>query len=235
MRRPDEAKFIDCVPNPTHTTGFGPYNQRFQWLPCEVEFTDGNITTEECLQPLTISEGPYPGTIRCRISSYINNLHPQKYKRLHAITSYIITQAVHLWNISLTPLPKHKRLHYENRSATYRRILYSSVLCDLDANDVSLKEPSQIPAGESNDGYDDQNCAGKTEILKSKLIQPEPGRFQPPKERESVDLTRDYKGLQIVVKLANIVLTPEKPSYEGGSWHIEGVLVSLDGCISRCV
>ena len=38
-----------------------------------------------------------------------------------------------------------------------------------------------------------------------------------------VDLLQDYGQLQIIVKLANIVLTPEKPTYEGGSWHIEGM------------
>jgi hypothetical protein len=30
--------------------------------------------------------------------------------------------------------------------------------------------------------------------------------------------------LQIIVKLANIDLTPEKPDYEGGNWHVEGQL-----------
>lgn len=30
--------------------------------------------------------------------------------------------------------------------------------------------------------------------------------------------------LQVIVKFANIHLTPEKPSYDGGSWHIEGQL-----------
>jgi hypothetical protein len=29
--------------------------------------------------------------------------------------------------------------------------------------------------------------------------------------------------LQVIVKLANIVLTPEKPTYPGGSWHVEGM------------
>ncbi len=28
----------------------------------------------------------------------------------------------------------------------------------------------------------------------------------------------------VIVKLANIVLTPEKPRYEGGSWHVEGMM-----------
>ncbi|KAF2495402.1 hypothetical protein BU16DRAFT_389520 [Lophium mytilinum] len=32
------------------------------------------------------------------------------------------------------------------------------------------------------------------------------------------------KGLQVIVKLASIELTPDKPDYEGGSWHIEGML-----------
>lgn len=47
--------------------------------------------------------------------------------------------------------------------------------------------------------------------------------------QEPVDLKKDYgeRGLQIIVKLANIHLTPEKPRYEGGSWHVEGQLVSI--------
>ena len=44
-----------------------------------------------------------------------------------------------------------------------------------------------------------------------------------------MDIKRDYahRGLQIVVKLANIELTPEKPTYEGGTWHVEGQMVRL--------
>jgi len=62
-------------------------------------------------------------------------------------------------------------------------------------------------------------------------IQPEPGVFKPqpaPKPEELVDLQRDFseKGLQVIVKLANIHLTPEKPEYTGGKWHVEGQLVS---------
>ena len=30
--------------------------------------------------------------------------------------------------------------------------------------------------------------------------------------------------LQVIVKLANIHLTPDKPTYDGGSWHVEGQL-----------
>lgn len=60
------------------------------------------------------------------------------------------------------------------------------------------------------------------------LILPEPEALARRSEiskhetRENVDLKREYQGLQVIVKLANIVLTPENPSYEGGTWHVEG-------------
>lgn len=38
-----------------------------------------------------------------------------------------------------------------------------------------------------------------------------------------VNLEREFKdqGLQVIVKLASVELTPDKPEYEGGSWHLE--------------
>lgn len=59
------------------------------------------------------------------------------------------------------------------------------------------------------------------------VVQPEPGLFSPPTPHPPLDLRLKYidSGLQIIVKLANIELTPTKPRYEGGSWHVEGQLV----------
>lgn len=44
-------------------------------------------------------------------------------------------------------------------------------------------------------------------------------------EYKDIKLERDFRqdGLQVIVKLSSIELTPEKPKYEGGSWHIEGL------------
>lgn len=41
---------------------------------------------------------------------------------------------------------------------------------------------------------------------------------------DEVKKTVDFRGktMQIIVKLANIMLTPEKPAYGGGTWHVEG-------------
>ena len=48
-------------------------------------------------------------------------------------------------------------------------------------------------------------------------------------DERRVDLKREFagKGLQVIVKLANIHLTPEKPIYGGGTWHVEGQLVRV--------
>jgi len=55
-------------------------------------------------------------------------------------------------------------------------------------------------------------------------------RLPDAKEKYSGDLdvmkapTVSLKGtkIQCIIKLANIVLTPEEPEYPGGKWHVEG-------------
>ncbi|KAI0668982.1 hypothetical protein C8Q78DRAFT_1044020, partial [Trametes maxima] len=47
--------------------------------------------------------------------------------------------------------------------------------------------------------------------------------FQPPSSDERVSLSLRGKTIQVIVKMANIVLTPERPVYPGGSWHVEGM------------
>jgi hypothetical protein len=41
----------------------------------------------------------------------------------------------------------------------------------------------------------------------------------------TVKLQEQYRdrGLQVIVKMSGIELTPDKPSYQGGSWHLEGM------------
>ena len=141
-----------------------------------------------------------------RITSYINNLHPQKHKKLYVVIEEIISCAIPLWNLTLTPV-----------KAQFLR-----------CNRIQYQGP-----GEREDREDDEA---------QEITQPEPGTFQPLdrmiedfffegtrtlRPEKTVDLKRDYseRGLQVIVKLANIHLTPEKPEYEGGSWHVEGQLV----------
>jgi len=58
------------------------------------------------------------------------------------------------------------------------------------------------------------NYGGKKDILSHEYYQ--------------VDLEKDFRdrGLQVIVKLASVELTPEKPEYSGGNWHLEVRYVS---------
>lgn len=166
------------------------YSEKFQWLPCDVEFTEDD---------------------GCRIVSYINNAHPVKHRQLYEVVDKIITQAVPLWNQTLVYRPHNER-----------RIHYSSV----DYEDNSASEPEQ-ESDEDDEVYQERYDAFQSS---QRIIQPEPGKFQPPKLEnwDLIDLRKEFskEGLQVIVKLANIELTPQKPEYAGGSWHIEGQLVS---------
>lgn len=66
------------------------------------------------------------------------------------------------------------------------------------------------------DGSVQQESGGKRRGKKRRAL-----NFQRP-----VHLEHEYRdrGLQVIVKLASIELTPGKPSYAGGSWHVEGMM-----------
>ncbi|KAL8671587.1 MAG: hypothetical protein Q9168_003911 [Polycauliona sp. 1 TL-2023] len=95
-------------------------------------------------------------------------------------------------------------------------------------------------SGEVDDEYEARLETGDYEDMRD-VIQPEPGIFKTPAERmrdykdfydfhntrvpptePCVSLRKDYGRLQIIVKLANIHLTPTNSRYTGGSWHVEG-------------
>ncbi|OQD81853.1 hypothetical protein PENANT_c025G01356 [Penicillium antarcticum] len=148
----------------------------------------------------------------CRITSYISNAHPIEHRALYGAVEKIIARAIPLWNKSLT-LPSYD---------VGQRISYFEV------EYLEHKDPK--PA--ESDFEDQEEYWEKCEKWEATqpIKQPEPyGRFKAPDYQEPgnwTDLRSEYResGLQVIVKLANIELTPENPEYEGGSWHIEGQL-----------
>ncbi|KAL4898354.1 hypothetical protein BDV59DRAFT_166696 [Aspergillus ambiguus] len=167
-----------------------PYSRKFQWLPCDVKFTDDG----------------------CKISSYINNLHPLKHKSLYDAIEKILSQTIPLWDRALTC----------SWNGIRERIPYHEV------EYLEHPDPEPIPAeGEEDDDdfYERRDAWEGSRPIKK----PEPGEFEPPVlgyRGEQIILRERFNedGLQVIVKLANIELTPENPQYEGGSWHIEGQL-----------
>ncbi|KAI7550002.1 hypothetical protein KC331_g3454 [Hortaea werneckii] len=180
------------------------YSSRFQWLPCEVAFR---------------------GTDGAEIVSYINNLHPVKHSALYDVLGQVISKVVPMWDKCL-------------RSASY-----SGATERIDGAKAHYTEPK--PPSEEIDRLVDQqthprdrgmSMQSRRDVAESRwveahrvLMQPEPNKydhrpFRP--SRSTIDLREEFgqKGLQVIVKLANFHLTPDKPTYDGGSWHIEGSL-----------
>ncbi|KAF9469551.1 hypothetical protein BDZ94DRAFT_1316716 [Collybia nuda] len=103
-----------------------------------------------------------------------------------------------IWNLTLTPL-KSGQLN--------ARITYESYAYETDLGSQT----------------NDDSRPGITR----RVVQPEPGEFLPFEEPQfPVDLLKHYltRGLQIIVKLTDIHLTPEKPVYSGDTWHVDGLL-----------
>ncbi|KKA25905.1 hypothetical protein T310_0108 [Rasamsonia emersonii CBS 393.64] len=164
-----------------------------RWLPCDVELESES---------------------RCKITSYINNLHPRRHKGLYQVIEDIISCAIPQWGLSLTAVHRTLRWEMPGRHIEYREVKYEYP--------EHLEQPQQEP-NEDDDAFEERRWLWERE--NRVVVLPEPGTFTP-RDYLRLDLRKEFKdtGLQVIVKLANIHLTPEEPEYEGGSWHVEGQL-----------
>jgi hypothetical protein len=182
--------------------------------------------------------------IPIRITSYINNLHPWKHRGLYKVIEDVISKSIPLWNITLAPFKTeystpiysgHPNSGLKTEYMRFERITVDYVEYDPDQDLMSLPDRPQREDDEDDDLYEDR--IWQWELVTRRVIQPDAGQFHPPtvpdnlrdeffepgtdvlKAEKTVDLRRDYghRGLQVIVKLANIELTPDKPEYEGGT------------------
>ncbi|KAI9140256.1 hypothetical protein BKA69DRAFT_1081054 [Paraphysoderma sedebokerense] len=134
---------------------------------------------------------------RVTIDSYINNLHPRKHKELYHILAAIFEQFVPLFERVLTDLRNPRPLR-------------------IDVDPFGWYEsPPEFDNEEDEDAYEEYMVSREPK---------EPGvpEFEAPPLPKTVVNLRGSQ-LQVIVKLANIELTPENPKYGGGIWHVEGM------------
>ncbi|KAL1618746.1 hypothetical protein SLS56_010437 [Neofusicoccum ribis] len=183
------------MPTPTNL-----WSTKFQWLPCEAKFTtNGNI----------------------KIESYINNLHPIKHKALYPLVEQVLDAAVPLWDEVLGFVGTNPF------SDEYKRIDSKDADYIFDESEDAENEDEEE---EDEDDWDHER--NKASLDKDRtLILPDPHDYGVKDKEQAVTSYKDHlrttfasQGLQVIVKLANIMLTPDEPTYEGGSWHVEGQL-----------
>lgn len=150
-----------------------------------------------------------------KISSYINNLHP-KNKSLYEAIEKVFNHSVDGLNYVLSRYqsPELLRIDYGGYGEGYTE--------EVDKKFEELQEKIdklEEETGEVDwDLYDEFEEEIRGQYLK-KLIP----KYEQDPVTEPFNL-KDYTNLKVIVKLADIELTPENPIYKGGSWHVEGTI-----------
>ncbi|KAF9152920.1 hypothetical protein BG015_004459 [Linnemannia schmuckeri] len=134
---------------------------------------------------------------KTKAKTYINNLHPIEHKEMYSVLEEILDKF----------LP-----------------MFEEVLGEMEAGGRTKRftaDPYEWHEAMPDFGDDDEARWAYEKVRIPKPLEiPE---FTPPAEIPKYDLKNTGKPLQVIVKLANIELTPENPKYEGGTWHVEGM------------
>ncbi|KAK0547841.1 hypothetical protein OC844_007103 [Tilletia horrida] len=169
----------------------------FQWLPTDFELDES-------------------GT-RARALSYINSLHPDPTKpsgQLYDVIENVLAAFVPMFEGTLSEAMSGMGGPRKEFRNGYRK---------PDWVEQSWDPPTLEDAYsdfDSDEGYRRYPDDAEYQWRENREWVPVPVlKYQP---ERIVPITIKGRTLQVIVKMATIHLKPEKPVYEGGSWHVEG-------------
>ncbi|KAK0758113.1 hypothetical protein N5P37_009411 [Trichoderma harzianum] len=188
-------------------------SSQYQWLPANVAFREDGST---------------------EFTSYINNLHPGKYPAIYKAIEHAIDTAIPAWDQCLKEDIKFDKSVTAGRNESRFEFISEADDDDEDlwTKSMRYKRPREFRYNYLNRyryGKPPQPSRGET-LLPGKWVEGRDAILPEPKEFEEIDYTPPQRiqekfkehGLQVIVKMASIELTPEKPHFPAGSWHVEG-------------
>ncbi|KAF7291522.1 hypothetical protein MKEN_01486800 [Mycena kentingensis (nom. inval.)] len=204
------------VYNRTHAYLPGKPRISENFLPVEAPkldaYSDQWVSNEFCWMPsdFAVDEN---GVVKL-VSPYINNLHPKQHQSLYPIIEEAIAGFVPMWERVLGDVNRengkdvawHNTGRMEHPGCVWGAggKPYQQEDCPSDEEDEEAwyekflaAQPKEVPQA--------NEYAGQLEA-----------RYQPVSLRG--------RKIQCIIKLANIHLTPENPKYQGGQWHVEGMV-----------
>ena len=201
------------TPTPQHAWMKQPefHSTRFQWLPSEID--------------LRRKEG---SPLTARFRSYINNLHPEEHTELYRTLEEVFATAfAPLFTKVLTELAVAKEKPRRQPVAMDEETIYGEFEGDKEAEDYYERcdewveeriprVPTALPQPKTAAEPAPSDAPPQEEVQRDRRAMKRP--------RATPTISLDNTRLQVIVKLASIELTPEKPSYGGGSWHVEGMV-----------
>ncbi|KAH7092376.1 hypothetical protein FB567DRAFT_545535 [Paraphoma chrysanthemicola] len=188
------------------------WSETYQWLPANVAFQDD-------------------GSVR--FTSYINNLHPVRYSTIYSTIEQLIQTSLPLWDQCLFSVcygagRTEPRMEVpENPDDDNQELWIPDHVGDY--ADVDVDPDALFDEGYEEEDYEPGEAIQHIDFYKWKVLRkpklPEPSHttidYTPRDGERLVHRFREL-GLQILVKMASIELTPEKPEFPTGGWHVEG-------------
>ncbi|ODV77433.1 uncharacterized protein CANTADRAFT_27257 [Suhomyces tanzawaensis NRRL Y-17324] len=191
------SEYLEEIENKKKSVSFG-ISKKYQWLP-----TSMTLDSSQDFQ----------------FTSYINNLHPVKFESLYKTISQVFNAAVPALNFSLSYYASGYRYKvevpdgYEAYPKEYEEYM------DALYNEEDKKEKEIEGYEYDYDKVEEVLSAKRLEFLKPLTV----SYKEDPSPTNPINV-KDFDQLKVIVKMANIELTPENPSYPGGSWHVEGTI-----------
>ncbi|KAG8930961.1 hypothetical protein FRC01_002010 [Tulasnella sp. 417] len=148
-----------------------------------------------------------PGGQPAKALSYINNIDPD-HTELYSVIEGVVGRFSLLWDRVLTDIrPESGAMRYRiTEEAEWN-------------SDLAGPEPYYGRFNSPEHAAWTEWCNRRELVIPSV---PRQGYTEDISHRNN-HYTIQGKKVQVIVKLVNIILTPENPSYPGGSWHIEGL------------
>ncbi|MFE6267519.1 DUF4246 domain-containing protein [Streptomyces goshikiensis] len=146
--------------------------------------------------------------------SYVNNVHPEVHRELASVLPELFARLRPLFENVLTDLRHPRPLRIEADPYGWY--------------DSEPQRPEKSAHGD-DEAYAEALSAWELALddwweNRSPVI-PDAPDFTPPERPGASDrVSLRGRRLQVIVKLATIHLTPDKPEYAGGSWHVEGMM-----------
>ena len=143
--------------------------------------------------------------------SYVNNLHPVAHRELESVLPILFGRMLPLFENVLADLHRLQRVRIQTESRSW----HEGEPAGPWNPEIEYPDDAVEVWEEAMDAW----RANRVPIIPDAPVFTAP---VPPGDSDRVDLRG--RRLQVIVKLAAIHLTPDRPEYSGGVWHVEGMM-----------
>ncbi|KAH6979175.1 hypothetical protein EDB82DRAFT_247320 [Fusarium venenatum] len=183
------------------------WSENYQWLPSNVNFQDDSSA---------------------KFTSYINGLHPTEHPEIYATIEKLIDRAITAWDLCV---PCYLTGEKDGAGRTEPRFgMPENPDDENDKNWTVSLDDIPLPKGENEDDKSDSYRWEMEDRQREQWeevrepIQPEAPEFKAWDYgvKPACSFRERYPDIQVIVKMASIELTPDKPTFPAGGWHVEG-------------